>query len=393
MPQTDTDAAVFVAAASPARQSRRREYGLDWLRVIAFVILIGYHTGMYFVPWPWLVKNDRISAGLTWIMIFFNLWRLPLLFFIAGAGTWFNLRSRGYGNFVRERWVRLGLPLLVGMLLITPPQTYVERLLQGRHYASYFEFWGTVFRFEFYPQGNMSWIHLWFLPYLLTYSVAALPLLILLRGRWGRALIDRLASLCERPGLIYLLNVPSIASAILLGPHWPHNYTLFSDWAYFTGYLLTFLWGFIIGGSERFLGLVERRRREFLWVAGAAMMLVFAIRLPGAVTALSDYQRLWVFIVVDLYFAQAMILTLVGWARARLNRDSPALRWANTAVYPFYIFHQTITVVLGYAWRGWDIPLGLKFFLLFASTFLGSWILYELVRRTRVTRVMFGMKA
>ena len=41
--------------------SRQREFGLDWLRVIAFVILIGYHTGMYFVSWPWLIKNPETS--------------------------------------------------------------------------------------------------------------------------------------------------------------------------------------------------------------------------------------------------------------------------------------------------------------------------------------------
>jgi hypothetical protein len=88
----------------------------------------------------------------------------------------------------------------------------------------------------------------------------------------------------------------------------------------------------------------------------------------------------------------AVILALVGWSRAHLNGDSVALRYANTAVYPFYIFHQTITVLLGYAWLGWDAPLAVKFPLLFGGTFLGSWLCYEAVRRTRVTRVLFGMK-
>ena len=83
---------------------------------------------------------------------------------------------------------------------------------------------------------------------------------------------------------------------------------------------------------------------------------------------------------------------LVGWSRAKLNRDSAALRYANTAVYPFYIVHQTITILLGYAWLGWNAPFAVKFLSLFAGTFLGSWICYETVRRTRVTRVLFGMK-
>jgi acyltransferase-like protein len=141
-----------VAAAHP------REYGLDWLRVIAFVILIGYHSGMYFLPWPWMVKNPQSYNWLTWVMIFFNRWRLPLLFFISGAGTWFNLQRRSPGEFSQERIRRLLLPLAFGMFVIVPPQIYVERLLAGRHYASYFDFWRTVFTLVPYPQGNLSFI-------------------------------------------------------------------------------------------------------------------------------------------------------------------------------------------------------------------------------------------
>jgi glucans biosynthesis protein C len=382
-----------VPAADHVPVSRCREYGLDWLRVIAFVILIGYHTGMYFVPWPWSVKNAETSEPLTWVMIFFNRWRLPLLFFISGAGTWYNLRRRGYGEFALERLRRLLVPLIFGMLVIVPPQIYVERVLAGRHYSSYIEFWRTVLTFTPYPKGNLSWHHLWFLPYILTYSLLGLPLFALFRAPWGRALVDRLARLCEFPGFIYLLNIPSIIAAVILGPRWPVTNNLTSDWANVAGALLTFLLGFIICGSDRFLSMIERRRREFLIVAAATMIPFYGIRLDHALASFSPLSRLWIFTLVDSYFAMAMILALVGWSRALLNRDSAALRYANTAVYPFYILHQTITVLLGYAWISWDLPIFAKFPLLFAGTVLGSWVLYEAIRRHRVTRLLFGMKA
>src|ERR1017187_7868117 len=110
----------------PLPEPRGREYGLDWLRCFAFVILIGYHTGMYFVSWPWSVKNPESSEWLTWVMIFFNRWRLPLLFFISGAGVGFSLRRRTSGQFVRERLRRLLIPLAFGIFVICPPQTYIE---------------------------------------------------------------------------------------------------------------------------------------------------------------------------------------------------------------------------------------------------------------------------
>jgi len=378
------------APAPPLAPSIRREYGLDWLRVIAFLILIGYHTGMYFVPWPWMVKNRVTSQWLTWVMTFFNLWRLPLLFFISGAGTWFNLRRRGYGSFARERLRRLGLPLVFGMFVIVAPQVWVMRVLAGRHYASYFEFWGTVFTTGAYPRGNLSWMHLWFLPYILTYSLVGLPLFAWLRGPVGRRAVDGFAKLCERPGVIYLLSLPAGFAASLLMPHWPRTDNLFSDWAYFTHWGLFFFWGFVIGGSERFLALVERRRRELLCVAAALGVLLYAFRIDG-VLPFDALARGWITGAVDINFGMVMVLMLVGWARAKFNRLSPALTWANTAVYPLYVVHQTITVLLGYWWLGWNPPFAVKFPMLFAGTFVGSWLAYELVRRTWVTRMLFGM--
>ncbi|HXZ80196.1 MAG TPA: acyltransferase [Terriglobales bacterium] len=388
---------ISVAAKSPAvlalTKTRPREYGLDWLRVIAFVILIGYHTGMYFVPWPWMVKNPESCHWLQWVMIFFNRWRLPLLFFISGAGTWFNLQRRGAGEFALERVRRLLVPLGFGVFVIVPPQIYIERILAGRHYSSYFDFWGTVFTLVPYPQGNLSFHHLWFIPYIFSYSLLGLPLFVLLLSSSGRSVVDRLARLCEHRGFIYLINIPIVAAALMLVPHWPTTYNLISDWANFTVSLLYFLMGFVVCGSQRFLNLVESRRREFLFASAIMLILFYGIRVDNFLSAFSAPTRYWVFTVVDSYFALTMILTLVAWSRAKLNRNTATLRHANTAVYPFYIVHQTITVLLGYMWLQWHIPFAVKFPFLFAGTFLGSWAIYETVRRHRVTRMLFGMKS
>jgi surface polysaccharide O-acyltransferase-like enzyme len=376
----------------PGPGARPREYALDWLRVIAFVVLIGYHCGMYFVPWPWSVKNPVSSQWLTWVMDFFNRWRLPLLFFISGAGVCFSLERRTQAQFVRERLRRLLIPLVFGMFVIIPPQIYVERVMAGWHYTSYWAFWGTTFTTGAYPKGNLSWHHLWFLPYILTYSLLGLPLFAALRTRAGRAWSDGLARLCDRPGFIYLLNLPNIAVGLWLGPHWPTTHNLTSDWADFTGSLITFLWGFIICGNPRFLDLIERRRREFLYVALGMTVLFYGRSLPQVLPNASHFQWLILNNLIDAYFGMAMILSLVGWGRALLNQDSAALRYATAAVYPFYITHQTITILLGYAWLGWNVPFVLKFPALFGGTLLGSWLIYEAVRRHPLSRLLFGMK-
>lgn len=103
----------------------RREYGLDWLRVIAFAILIGHHTGMSFVPRDWNIKNPERSESLAWVMVFFNRWRRPLLFRIPGAGVGFWLRRRSDAQLAGERLRRL--PLL----------KFGIRILDGVHFQQH----------------------------------------------------------------------------------------------------------------------------------------------------------------------------------------------------------------------------------------------------------------
>ena len=167
----------------------QREYGLDVLRVFAFGVLILYHSGMGYVTWGWHVKNNELSTGLEWVMLFANRWRLPLLFFISGAGVAFSLRRRTMGEFARERAGRLLPPLLMAMFVVVPPQIYFEHLARGREYGSYFEFWKTVFQFVPYPKGAFSWHHMWFVVYILVYALASIPRFGWLRADEGRRML------------------------------------------------------------------------------------------------------------------------------------------------------------------------------------------------------------
>ena len=128
-------------------------------------------------------------------------------------------------------------------------------------------------------------------------------------------------------------------------------------------------------------------------VVGAVMAVLLFAAYPGPLLHdLAPTARRFVWELINAFFSIAAILTLVGWSRALLNRDSAALRWATAAVYPFYILHQTITVLLGYWWLGWKAPIAVKLPALMAGTILGSWVCFEMVRRTGYTRVLFGMK-
>lgn len=364
-----------------------REYGLDWLRVIAFGVLILYHTGMFFVPWTWHVKNPETSEGLAWIMLFFSRWRLPLLFFISGCGVAFALRKRTLAAFTTERVKRLFVPLLFGIFVVVPPQIYFERRTQGVPFAGYSEFYSTVFRFIPYPEGNFSWHHLWFVAYLLVYSIVLLPVFAWLRSESGKAWLNWIGERCSRPACIYAVGIPSLVLALTLGPRWPTTHNLISDWANLLGSMVTFLWGFIFASNPKLLEILERRRME--WLVGAvAFTILFYTQRIGRF----DWGR-FLTEFISSTMGMLWIFTLVGHARHSLNRDSALLRYANEAVYPFYIVHQTITVAAGYYLAGWSTYITIKFAAIASITFLGSWILLELAKRFTLTRLVFGLKA
>ncbi|MCC6536947.1 MAG: acyltransferase family protein [Bryobacterales bacterium] len=358
-----------------------REHGLDWLRVAAFAVLIFYHSGMIYVPWGFHIKNPETSNSLALAMLFFNRWRLPLLFFISGCGVAFSLRRRSPGAFARERIWRLLLPLAFGMFVVIPPQIYVERLQKGATFT-YAEFYPEVLRFVPYPAGAFSWHHLWFVAYLLVYSLAAIPLFGLLR-RFGAAFAGWVT---RWPAAFYLINAPSMFAAYTLGPHWPTTHNLIADWANLTGSFITFLWGFVFASTPALLDLVERRRREFLYGGVIVAALFYALRLSGAAVPFA------VGFAVNAYFGFFWIFLLVGYARARIKTGGPWLAYATEAVYPFYILHQTILVVFGY-WlvqQPWSIAA--KLGITMAVTFSGSWAGFELIRRSRFLRPLFGLR-
>jgi glucan biosynthesis protein C len=125
---------------APATTAPRYDF-LDWLRVIAIAILLVYHTGMLFVGWDFHIQNPETIDALARPMDFSHRLRMPLLFVIAGAGMWLAARRRSVASLMGERTRRLLVPVVFGMLVIVPPQLYIERLFDGQWTGGYWEFY------------------------------------------------------------------------------------------------------------------------------------------------------------------------------------------------------------------------------------------------------------
>jgi glucans biosynthesis protein C len=367
---------------TPPKAVRRHE--LDWLRVIAVALLFPFHSARVFDVFdPFYVKNAQTSEGLSWVVIrFLDPWHMPLLFVLAGAATWFALGHRTPRAYANERTHRLLVPLLFGLAVIVPPQAYLARLALGRHLSYpgfYADFWRIRGDMNGYT-GLWTPAHLWFVLYLFVFSLIALPLFASTRRRAA-----------DRPGPrrwpVWSLLVFPFALDLTngLGEDGPPN--PFS-------YLLLFVAGFVLVSDERVQRVIERVWPWFLAAAIVTMAIALRVWSSGADGRWADGS--WQSTTFD--FVQAAntwlwVLGLIGAAGRLLRFENRLLRYANEAAYPVYVLHQTVIVAVGYFVIRWDLGIAAKYATVLLVSVAITLLLYEVaVKRTRVTRFLFGLK-
>ena len=371
-----------------------RHYGMDWLRIGAFQLLIRYHVGMAFVPWGFSVK---MTPPIDWTVIpmfLTNPWRLSLLFVVSGFASAALLdRNASVGGFIRSRLARLGIPLLFGMAVIVTPQPWVELVTQH----GYTHGFGYFLLHDYYrPQAIdgvivPTYMHLWFVVYLLAYTLL-----------WGALLKlpDALVSPIKR-GAERVLASPAllpfgIAAFFLIrnfvAPGWSDNHMLINDWSAHLSYFLAFLFGVLLRRSES----VRASVGHWWKVAGVAALLGWGyiswgeMAYPGMTPM--PYPLGLIYRIARATEGWGAIVALVGLADRHWNRDGQWRPMLAEAVFPFYIIHQTVIIVVGY-WLLGTPTTGLeRFLILVVATIAGCWAFYLAGRSIEPLRPLIGLK-
>src|SRR5262245_4689019 len=373
--------------------SASRRADLDWLRVSAFGLLILYHAGMAWSGWSWhLTSIDSIDC-LREGMRFVNRWRMPLIFVVSGAAVMLALGNRSPASFALDRMRRLLLPLGFGMVVLVPPQVYLERLYSGQFTGSFLEWLPQAFA-GVYPKGNLSWHHLWFLAYVLVLTFALLPLFLWLRSEQGRAVHLAAGRIASRFSLHWLMPLPLAAAILWLAPVSYNTNGLIGDWYGLAYYGMLLLYGALLFGSPDMLAALNRQRYLSLGVGIAAYAVFSLVFVDGAVRPVIQPEDRPAYALVSAINTMAWLFAIIGFANRYLTGRPAFLTGATEAVYPFYMLHQTVTVIAVY----WLLELGAPplagFILAALATFLGTAAIYIcLVRPLWFIRPLFGLKA
>jgi surface polysaccharide O-acyltransferase-like enzyme len=386
----------------------QRRHDIDALRVFAFALLILYHCAMVYVAdWDFHLKSSYQAEWLQWPMIMLNRWRMPLLFMISGMAIGLARVEGRRLSFALARTWRLLLPLLSGMFVVVALQAYCEGRANGHLAPGLGAFFLRYWQVRPWPEGSFSgweygitWNHLWYLAYLLPYTLLLLVLVpVLRRAAAALALPSRWQPLVA--GVLFAGPVAWLAYVYLsLAPNYPRTHALVGDWTVHAESLPAFLLGYVLAANAWFWAWTGKVRWLALALAAIAISVELSLRwigrhpLTGPLpewalhVAWHDVER-W----ARATYTWFAMLAIFGWGRAWLDRPFRWLPYCTEAVFSWYVLHQTLIIVLAYRLVPLQLGPVVEPALVVGGTVAGCLLLHEfLVRRNRVLRPLFGLK-
>jgi hypothetical protein len=372
-----------------------RRYDLDWLRVLVFGLLILFHTGMFYVEnWGWHAKSTYQSQLLENFMLIIEPWRMPVLWLIAGISIRFIMTKVSLWRFISLRSLRLLLPLLFGILVVVPPQLYIEMSYNGEINMNYWQFINEFFSsnsdiYDKYQSGIWPHIdvnHLWFIRSLWQFSLILLCLMPLLNSRW---IVRAVNGLFNWNGFFAILV--AVLPLFIIQIDWDKETV-----RYPLGFTLM-VYGYLIGWNTIFWRRISQNIKPLV-IASIICYCTFII----------FYNFVWLDLINGIQpenpailmigmFNYSLIrvlgvLTVFALAHKFLNVKSSKLSYFNDAVYPFYILHQTLILVIGYNLNQLSLGPFVEPILLIIFTVMFCLLGYELIRHTDILRPFFGLK-
>jgi len=364
--------------------SSGRRYDLDWLRVIAILLLLFYHAGMTFNTWEWHIKNNETTKLFSYWMLPLRYIRMPLLLFISGAATYMALGKRTVKAFAAERFKRLVIPYIFGLVVLGPTMVYFEYRSQLN---SYWDIYKSFFDFIPYHNGMLNWYHFWFIGFLFLYSLIIIPILIFLRSPRSDHFKSRTLSV-----LLHPIGILLIPGAIILITQLLFRRGLtapFEGFGFFTFYFCFFLFGVVCYSYSKIRDSIVINRKYLL----SASVLMLVIRFAGFLFKDANETIEVAIEAISIFVSWIWVITIIAYGQYYLNIPGKFLAKLTEAAYPFYLLHQPFQIAISYYLCQLSWGIGAKYFMLCLLTLVASISFYVVfIRPFNVMRFFFGLK-
>jgi hypothetical protein len=407
----------------------KRRSELDLMGMLVVLGLIFFHTGQIFFDTSFFVTNEPTSIAALVFVAFASLWGMPLIFLISGITAWYSLRKRNTAEFLRNRIRRLLIPFAAGLLLVVPPQVYYGLKADPTYHESYLQFYPRFFDVQFAlkfplfikgspPNDFFQLSTMYFLIDLFIFTLLLLPVFQHLQKPQGNQRVERWGDFFTRRGAIFTLALPIAITEAVLGSGFDGTWDPFA-------WLFLIFYGFLFACDKRFGRALQKQWKTAvilgviafpLWFMGVGMLsTVYEVDPFTSYDPISILVRFlrgftgWFWIVAIMGLTtrerrsaaqktrndeagQASLLLDTGEPHETTFKDRVAA-YAKEAQLPFYILHQLPIVVVGFYVVAWEANALVKYLVISLSALIVTLLLYDIgVRRTRVTRFLFGVK-
>lgn len=358
-----------------------RRNDLDWIRVIATYLVFLYHCSMFFNPFPWHIKNELINT--SYILIFSLLvgtWIMPIFFVLSGISTKYAMQKRTGKGFLKERLIQLGIPLIFGIFILSPPQVYIERVSHQQFSGTFLSFFPAYFDglyLEIGGTGNFAFVglHLWYLLVLLVFSTLSMPIISRIRVKNDSFHLGH-----------YLLLV-----LVLILITYLFNFVSLGGWG-IPYYLALFIIGFFYFSKDSFNTYLKK-----YWIKISVLAVTMsAIYIKWFMTGVPEQSGglSFLFTTVRVLSSLNSVLLVFYLANKYLQRKNNFLHFNSMFSMPMYILHQPVIVLIGFWIYQYDWAISIKLPILVTLSFFIIILSYQLfIKRIQALRFLFGMKA
>ena len=379
-----------------SKYSARLHY-LDWLRVLAVLGVFYAHAADIFDMVHWHIREIPQNADLLALAVLGTQWGMSLFFLLSGASAWFALGSRTSRQFMSERFKRLLIPCIIGIILLSPPQAYLIAVSQRLYQGDFLQFYPSFF-VNMHLSLNPQWLgkygfHLWFLAFLFGISMLALPVLLFLKHTRGMRFISYISAWCDKPAGLFVFVLPIALVQIAFRIPFPG----YQNWADFFTWLFIFIYGFILFADPRFKFAIQKQWKLSLFVAMTSLFILLAAYFGGVLGSWSNASRYTgnyvLYQVLLSVLMWSWLLLVLSFCMRCLNFGNALINYCDEAVLPFYVLHYPVIVVIAFFTFSWAIAPGIQFLFVTTTALITTLIIYDLfIRRGKGVRRLLARK-
>ena len=356
-----------------------RKYYIDNIRWLCILILIPYHTFMIYNAFgeEFYIEGQSVFGTSAFIAAL-SPWFMPLLFVMAGISSYYALQKRTPREYTKERVFKLLIPLIAGILLVVPAQTYIAERFHNGFTGSYFYQYLLFFTAPTDLTGNRGGFtpaHLWFILFLFIISMVALPLMAVCNNSKKKLNAGKTPMIL----LLSLFVIPFLLTPIL-------------DFGHSIGrYLGFFILGYFFLSMEDTLEKLDKFRIPLLIVS----IICLIVNLPVIYFYVHDRLEApsFIFEIFHAFYGWIAILTILGLGRHYLNFRGKATDYLAASAFPVYIFHQSWVIVTAYFIFTLTKHIVAQIVLIIAASFMLTYLTYEICKRIPGLRFLFGIKS